>query len=102
MNSTQHNPSTGGLIKDSTNKDSVLIAYSDLKKANIKLIELKYQKEINANLNNIIFNDSIIIANYKVINNQQNNIIKRYKKERNYAIGGGISTLILLILSLIK
>ena len=65
------------------------------------MVELKYQKEINANLKQVVANDSIIIKGL------QNNIIveqnksKKYKRQRNIAGGAGISLLILLIISLL-
>ena len=51
--------STGGLTAKS---DSVLIAYDDLRKANAKMVELKYEKEINDSLRSIIKNNEIIIG----------------------------------------
>lgn len=52
------------------NNDSTLIAFDDLRIVNSKLIELEYQKEINAKYKTIIQNDSIIINNYRNINNK--------------------------------
>ena len=49
--------STGELT---ASPDSVLIAFDDLRKANTKLIELSYEKDINKNLRQIIVNDSVI------------------------------------------
>lgn len=87
---------------DSVSKDSVLIAYDDLRKVNVKLTELKYCKLTNSKLNDIIKNDSIIINNYKVISKQKDADVKRVKRQRNIAIGGGILSIGLLILSLFK
>lgn len=87
---------------DSVSKDSVLIAYDDLRKVNVKLTELKYCKLTNSKLNDIIKNDSIIINNYKVISKQKDANVKRIKRQRNIAIGGGILSIGLLILSLFK
>ena len=87
---------------DSVSKDSVLIAYDDLRKVNVKLTELKYCKLTNSKLNDIIKNDSIIINNYKVISKQKDANVKRIKRQRNIAIGGGILSIELLILSLFK
>lgn len=97
-----HTSFTGGLLGDTTINDSVLIAYSDLRIVNVKLIDLKYQKEINKKLTEIIYNDSLIIANKDIIINEKDKVIKKHKKEKNIAIGSGIGVLILLILSLIK
>ena len=41
-------------------QDSITIAISDIRKANAKLIELSYEKDINKNLRQIIRNDSIL------------------------------------------
>lgn len=78
--------STGGL-----ESDSIKVAIADLKRANVKMIQLEYEKEINANLNQIIKNDSVTISNanakYKVV-----------KKQRNVAIGTVIGILILVMI----
>lgn len=76
--------STGELDNRS---DSVLISYNDLKIVNSKLIELKYEKEININLRNIISNDSIIIDNYSKLNKQLVNDYNKSIKQRNIVIG---------------
>lgn len=97
--------STGEVIQ----KDSVLISYNDLKVVNYKLIELKYEKETNNILRNIIRNDSLIIDtltmdNIRLTSNIQtlNNTNKRYKKQRNAGFGIGIVGIITTILMLIK
>ena len=41
-------------------QDSITIAISDIRKANAKLIELSYEKDINKNLRQIIRNDSVL------------------------------------------
>lgn len=78
------------------NGDSALIAIDAIRVANAKMIELKYEKEINANLLEVIRTDSIII------NNLQNDVecckydaeleIKKIKKQRNKAIVAGVVT----------
>ena len=105
LGSDAQHSSTGGLQQDSLTTDSVLIAYNDLRKVNAKLIELKYEKEINENLRSIVFNDSIAIH---VLNTKISNIdtnykkeIKRIKRERNVAGGIGLGAIILLIISLL-
>ena len=100
-NITARIPFTGARA-DNVSKDSVLIAYDDLRKVNVKLIELKYCKLTNNKLNDIIKNDSIIINNYKVISKQKDADVKKVKRQRNIAIGGGILSIGLLILSLFR
>lgn len=94
-----NNPSTGELIGS---KDSVTIAYDDLRIVNGKLIELKYQKQINANLRTIINNDSIIIRDYKLINNNLKLDNSKLVKQRNFAIGGALLFLISTIVLIVK
>lgn len=80
--------------------DSVLISYDDLRLANSKLIELDYEKQINNKLHSIIVNDSIIIRDYKVLNERINKDCKKAIRQRNIAIGGAaaffITTIIIL------
>lgn len=95
-------------------QDSVLIPISALRIANAKMIELKYEKDINENLRQVVINDSAII------NALENNILAciyekeqqevDYEKElaivkrqRNTAIGigSGSSAVLLTILLLI-
>ena len=102
---TINNSSTGELEQ----KDSVFISYDDLRTVNCKLIELKYEKETNNVLRNIIRNDSLIIDtlttdNIRLISNIQtlNKSNKKYKKQRNVGFGIGISGIIATILMLIK
>ena len=67
--------------------DSVLIAYSDLRIANAKMTELKYEKEINKHLRTVIDNDSIAISNLNLrivsLDSDYRRDIKRLKRERN-------------------
>ena len=102
---TINNSSTGEL----EHKDSVLISYDDLRTVNYKLIELKYKKETNNVLKNIIRNDSLIIDtltidNLKLTSEVQilNKLNKKYKKQRNVGFSFGIITTITTILMLIK
>lgn len=94
-----NNPSTGELVGS---KDSVAISYDDLRIVNGKLIELKYQKQINANLRTIINNDSIIIKDYKTINDNLKVKNDKLIKQRNLAIGGTLLFLISTIVLIIK
>jgi 2-phosphoglycerate kinase len=89
-------PSTGELVYS----DSVLISYNDLRKANAKLIELKYEKQINDSLRSIIKNDDIIITKYKQLNTNINNKVNKYKKQRN--IIATVSSIIVLVCVLFK
>ena len=80
-----------------------MIAYDDLRIVNSKLVELDYEKQINANLRQVVANDSIIINDYNAINTRLNQDCKRYIRQRNIAIGGGIFITILgTILLLMK
>ena len=88
-------PSTGEVVQF---KDSVLISYDDLRLVNSKLIELKYEKQININLRNVISNDSIVIQNYQVINEKINKDCKKAIRQRNIMFG---SATVLFITTLI-
>ena len=85
--------STGGV------PDSVLVAVDDLRVANAKMVELKYEKEINADLRQIVKNDSIVIVALREDNSVITAQAKKYKKQRNIVSGAsGILAIILLIL----
>ena len=85
--------STGGV------PDSVLVAVDDLRVANAKMVELKYEKEINADLRQIVKNDSIVIVALREDNTAIAAQAKKYKKQRNIVGGAsGILAIILLIL----
>ena len=72
------------------NKDSVLISFNDLRKVNAKMIELKYEKEINDSLRVIVANDDIIIREYKYNNNALQSKIKQEVKRRKIASWTGL------------
>ena len=92
--------STGELI---ASPDSVLVSFNDLRKANAKMVELKYQKEINDSLRSIIKNDDIIIREYSCNIDALKKQIKQVKRQRNLAIGGGIfATLSTALLAIFK
>lgn len=79
--------------------DSVLISYKDIRIVNSKLIELKYEKEINDSLRVIINNDDKIIKAYNNNIKSLNAEIKKVTTQRNIiGIGGIISILSLIIL----
>lgn len=83
-------------------QDSTLIAYSDLRVVNSKLIELNYTKQINTKLRTIIANDSIIISDYKYITDKLNTSCKTYKKQRNTTFITAVVAIIGFLVSLIK
>lgn len=83
--------------------DSVLVSFDDLRKANAKMVELKYEKEINDSLRSIITNDDKIIREYSRNYDAVKKQIKQVKKQRNVAVGGGLfATLSLVIAFIIK
>lgn len=81
--------------------DSVLIAFDDLRKANAKMVELKYEKEINDSLRSIIKNDDVIMREYSRNVDAFKKQIKQVKKERNLAVGGGLLATLSLVIALI-
>ena len=92
--------STGELTASS---DSILIAFDDLRKANTKMVELKYEKEINDSLRSIIKNDDIIMREYSSNIDALKKQVKQGKRQRNLAIGGGVlATLSMALLAIFK
>ena len=87
--------STGELT---ASHDSVLIAFDDLRKANAKMVELKYEKEINDSLRSIIKNDDAIMREYRSNVDALKKQITQAKKQRNLAVGGGLLATISLAL----
>ena len=83
-------------------QDSVTIAISDIRKANAKLIELSYEKDINKNLRQIIKNDSVLAEQARQRYILLDRSCKQIKKQRNIAYYSAGVTIMLLILSLIK
>lgn len=83
-------------------QDSVLIAISDLRIANAKMIELNYEKEINAQLRGLVQTDSILIdalsTNLSACELNTEQQVNKYKKQRNIAIGAGSGTSLLFLL----
>lgn len=94
--------STGVLADSLETKDSINIAIDDLRKVNAKLIELKYEKEINIKLRDVVNKDSIIIEEYKIYNNSISNKARKYKRQRNVATLSGIGLFVLAIIALLK
>ena len=87
--------STGELT---ASPDSVLIAFDDLRKANAKMVELKYEKEINDSLRSIIKNDDAIMREYRSNVDAIKKQITQAKKQRNLAVRGGLLATISLAL----
>ena len=83
-------------------QDSVTIAISDICKANAKLIELSYEKDINKNLRQIIKNDSVLAEQARQRYILLDRSCKQIKKQRNVAYCSTGVTILLLILSLLK
>ena len=83
-------------------EDSVLISYNDLRIVNSKLIQLDYEQQINANLRTIIKNDSIVIKDYKILNDRISKNCKKVVRQRNITIGAGVLFFISSILLLVK
>lgn len=81
--------------------DSVLVAISDLRVANAKMIELKYEKDINNNLKEIIKNDSVAIVALREDNSVIAKQAKKYKRQRNVVSGASGVLVVLLILALL-
>ena len=90
-------PFTGGL-----EHDSIKVAIDDLRKANTKLIELSYEKDINKNLRQIIVNDSVLAEQARQRYILLDRSCKKVTKQRNIACCSAAGAIILLILSLIK
>ena len=89
--------STGGVYPN----DSVLVSYDDLRSANAKMIELKYTKEANSKLKDIIRNDSIIQVKQANIINTTNKKVKRFKNERNVFAGVSIISILAVIITVL-
>ena len=83
-------------------QDSVTIAISDIRKANAKLIELSYEKDINKNLRQIIKNDSVLAEQARQRYILLDRSCKQIKKQRNIAYCSTGVAILLLILSLLK
>ena len=79
-------------------QDSVLVSIDDLRKANAKMTELKYEKELNTNLREALKNDEVIINTLKEENYFDKKQLKKYKVQ---TIVLGSVTLGLTILSLV-
>lgn len=92
---------TGVLVLD----NYALVSCDALRIANAKMVELEYEKEINKNLKEIIYNDSITIStlknNIEVVEDKCEKEIKSSKKKLHIAEGCSGGLLILLVLALL-
>ena len=94
----QSNVSLSSTGEQCGKSDSVLISYKDIRTVNSKLIELKYEKEINDSLKVIINNDNKIIKEYNNNVKLLNNKINKIKTQRNIIGLGGIISILALII----
>lgn len=77
-NVTDSLSSTGGVEQEDS---LVAIPISMLKEANAKMVEIKYEKQINSELKQIVANDSTIIAGLKQNVRYYKNSLKAKEKE---------------------
>lgn len=90
-------PSTGELV----NQDSVNVSIDDLRIVNGKLVELKYEKEANKVLRDIVHNDSIIMVDNDRSIRQLRTKVKKVTKQRNMIGVAGVTSIILFIISIL-
>lgn len=89
---TQTNTSSTGGV------DSVLVAYDDLRLANVKMMQLEYERSKVRMYKNIVHNDSVIIKNLNAAHSNCESKIKTAKKARNYSlICNGVLVLLILL-----
>ena len=93
----QSNSSLSSTGEQCVKSDSVLISYNDIRTVNSKLIELKYEKEINDSLRVIINNDDKIIKEYNNNIKSLNANINKAIKQRNIIGLGGLIIITALI-----
>lgn len=99
------NLSSNGQVANSSTGvlgDSVKVSINDLRKANIKLIQLDYEKAINNNLRQIIVNDSVLAEQARQRYILLDRTCKKIKKQRNIGVGAAIGSILLFIISIIK
>ena len=92
-----------GELTDSISNDSVLISINDLRRVNQKLVELRYEKEINDSLRSIVYQDDVIIDLYQKRCINLNMQIDKNKKQRNI-LGGiaAVTTITSILLCIFK
>lgn len=93
----QSNVSLSSTGEQCGKSDSVLISYDDIRVVNSKLIQLKYEKEINDSLRVIIKNDDKIIKEYNNNIKSLNANINKTIKQRNIIGLGGLIIITTLI-----
>ena len=93
----QSNVSVSSTGEQCGKSDSVLISYDDIRVVNAKLIQLKYEKEINDSLRVIIKNDDKIIKEYNNNIKSLNANINKTIKQRNIIGLGGLIIITALI-----
>ena len=86
-----------------SSNDSVSISYSDLRKANSKLIELEFEQQKNSMLKDMITVDSILIETQNNLINQLRTENENVNKRLNLSyLGFGLSLTILILVSIFK
>ncbi|WP_291630192.1 hypothetical protein [Clostridium sp.] len=93
----QNNVSLSSTGEQCGKSDSVFISYDDIRVVNAKLIQLKYEKEINDSLRVIIKNDDKIIKEYNNNIKSLNTNINKVIKQRNIIGLGGLVIIFSLI-----
>ena len=92
---------TGVLVSE----NYALVSCDALRIANAKMVELDFEKEINKNLKEIVYNDSIIISslkiNIEVVEEECKKEVKSVKKKLHIAEGCSGALVILLVLAVI-
>ena len=85
--------------------DTICIPIELLKVANAKMVELDYEKQINQSLREVVYNDSIVIADLRnsIEHNEivYNNTLTKVELQRNIAFGASGLLLVLFIISLL-
>ena len=94
----QNNVSLSSTGEQYGKSDSVVISYDNIRIVNSKLIQLKYEKEINDSLKVIINNDNKIIKEYNNNIKSLNTKIKKVTTQRNIISIGGIVSILALII----
>ena len=87
------------MFENDSNQITLKFKYSTDEQSKSRILE--YIKNYN-NLRNIISNDSIVIKDYKVLNERINKDCKKAIRQRNIAIGGAVAFLITTIVLLVK
>ena len=85
--------------------DTVCIPIELLRVANAKMVELDYEKQINQNLREIVYNDSIVIDDLRNTIEHNETVysvnLNKVETQRNIAIGTSAVLLVLFIISLL-